>query len=97
VVVKSPRNKPGKLPFLHRTLGAALRSIGLMGTVLATALCAAFIWLFMSWSWLSLQNTQALTWIGLMVLALILTFGVAWSHLYRCWTSQATVDEVDQH
>jgi hypothetical protein len=37
-----------------------------------------------------------LTWIGLTVLALILTFGMAWSHLYRRWTGQATVDEVNQ-
>jgi len=76
-------------------LGATLKSIGLLGVVLATALCAALLWLLMSWGWISLQNTNVLTWIGLTVLALILSFGMAWSHLYRRWTGQATVDEVD--
>jgi hypothetical protein len=77
-------------------LGATLKSIGLLGMVLATAFCAALIWLLVSWGWLSLQNTHVLTWIGLTVLALILSFGMAWSHLYRRWTGQATVDEVNE-
>ena len=32
---------------------------------------------------------------GLLVLALILAVGMSWSHLYRRWSGQATVDEVD--
>lgn len=36
------------------------------------------------------------TWIGLIVLALILAIGMAWSHLYRRWTGQTTVDEVNE-
>jgi hypothetical protein len=77
-------------------LGATLKSIGFLGMVLAFALCAALIWMIVSWGWVTLNNTNALTWIGLIVLALILTIGMAWSHLYRRWTGQTTVDEVNE-
>ncbi|MBL8266595.1 DUF6524 family protein [Steroidobacter sp.] len=77
-------------------LGATLKSIGLVGMVLAFALCAALIWMIVSWGWVSLENTSALTWIGLVVLALIMAIGMAWAHLYRRWTGQATVDEVKE-
>jgi hypothetical protein len=77
-------------------LGATVKSLGLLGMVLAAALCASLIWLFTSWGWISLQNTNVLLWIGLTVLALIMSLGMAWSHLYRRWTGQATVDEVNE-
>jgi hypothetical protein len=77
-------------------LGATLRSIGLLGMVLAFALCAALIWMIASWGWVRLDDTNALTWIGLVVLALIMAIGMAWAHLYRRWTGQATVDEVNE-
>lgn len=77
-------------------LGATLKSIGFLGMVLAFALCVALIWMIVSWGWVTLDNTSALTWIGLVVLALILAIGMAWSHLYRRWTGQTTVDEVNE-
>jgi hypothetical protein len=77
-------------------LGATLKSIGLLGMVLAFALCGAPIWMIVSWGWVTLENTNALVWIGLVVLSLILAIGMAWAHLYRRWTGQATVDEVDE-
>jgi hypothetical protein len=77
-------------------LGATLRSIGLLGMVLAFALCAALIWMIVSWGWVSLNNRSALTWIALVVLALIMAIGMAWAHLYRRWTGQTTVDEVNE-
>lgn len=77
-------------------LGATLKSIGLFGMVLAFALCAALIWMIVSWGWVRLDDTNALTWIGLAILALIMAVGMAWAHLYRRWTGQATVDEVEE-
>jgi hypothetical protein len=76
-------------------LNATLKSIGLLGMILAFALCAALIWLVVSWGWVTLQNRDALVWVGLVVLALILGIGMSWSHLYRRWTGQTVVDEVD--
>ncbi len=77
-------------------LGATLKSIGLFGMVLALALFAALIWLVVSWGWVTLTDTNMITWIGLVVLALILAIGMSWSHLYRRWTGQTTVDEVNE-
>ena len=76
-------------------LSATLRSIGLLGMLLAFALFAALIWLIVSWGWVTLDDTNALVWIALIVLALILAVGMSWSHLYQRWSGQATVDEVD--
>ncbi|HMN46768.1 MAG TPA: DUF6524 family protein [Povalibacter sp.] len=77
-------------------LGATLKSIGLFGMILGFALFAALIWMIVSWGWVTLSDTHVLTWIGLVILALILAVGMSWSHLYRRWTGQATVDEVDE-
>lgn len=77
-------------------LGATLKSIGVFGMMLAFALFAALIWLVVSWGWVTLSDTHVITWIGLVILALILAIGMSWSHLYRRWTGQATVDEVDE-
>jgi hypothetical protein len=78
-------------------LTATLRSIGLLGMVLAFALFAALIWLVVSWGWVTLEDTHAITWIALVILAIILAVGMSWSHLYRRWTGQATVDDVDDN
>lgn len=77
-------------------LGATLRSIGVPGMLLALALFAALIWLIVSWGWVTLDNTSALLWIGLVILSLILAVGMSWSHLYQRWSGQATVDDVDE-
>jgi len=77
-------------------LSATFRAIGLIGLVLALALFAALVWLIVSWGWISLQDKNALAWIALVVLALILAVGMSWSHLYQRWSGQATVDEVDE-
>ena len=44
-------------------LGATLKSIGFLGMILAFALCVALIWMIVSWGWVTLENTSALTWI----------------------------------
>jgi Family of unknown function (DUF6524) len=77
-------------------LTATLRAIGLIGLLLALALFAAIIWLIVSWGWITLQDRNAMTWIALVVLGLILAIGMSWSHLYQRWSGQATVDEVDE-
>jgi Family of unknown function (DUF6524) len=78
-------------------LRATLSSIGPFGMVLALALFAALIWLIVSWGWVKLSDTGAILWIGLVVLALILAVGMSWSHLYRRWSGQATVEDGDDH
>jgi Family of unknown function (DUF6524) len=77
-------------------LSATLRSIGVLGMALAVALFAALIWLIVSWGWITLSDRSAITWISLVVLALVLAVGMSWSHLYQRWSGQATVDEVEE-
>jgi hypothetical protein len=77
-------------------LSATLRAIGLVGMALAVALFAALVWLVVSWGWISLQDRDAIIWIALVILSLILAIGMSWSHLYQRWSGQATVDDVDE-
>jgi len=76
-------------------LRATLHSIGPLGMVLLLAFFAALIWLIVSWGWVKLSNTGAIVWISLIVLSLILAVGMSWSHLYRRWSGQATVEDGD--
>jgi hypothetical protein len=76
-------------------LSATLRSIGLIGMVLMLALFGAVIWMVLSWGWITLNDRAALTWIGLVVLSLILAVGISWSYLYQRWSGQATVDDTN--
>jgi hypothetical protein len=77
-------------------LSATLRSIGVLGMAIAVALFAALIWLIVSWGWVTLSDKGALTWISLVVLALVLAVGMSWSHLYLRWSGQATVDDTEE-
>jgi Family of unknown function (DUF6524) len=75
---------------------ATWRSLGTAGLVLLLALAAAFIWLVVSWGWLSLDNRTALSWVILFVIALLLGIGLSWSHIRRRVTGQTDVEEVDR-
>ena len=78
-------------------LRATLHSIGPLGMVLLLAFFAALIWLIVSWGWVQLSSTGAIVWISLIVLSLILAVGMSWSHLYRRWSGQATVEDTDDN
>ena len=76
---------------------ATMQSIGIVGVTLMAVFSAALIWLFVSWGWIDIAHSQrALTWILLLILALILTTGLSWAHIRRRLSGQATVDEVKE-
>ncbi len=75
---------------------ATLQSIGTVGVVLMGLFFGALIWLFVTWGWIDLANTGAVTWVGLIIVALVLTAGLSWAHIRRRLSGQATVDEVDE-
>jgi len=72
---------------------ATWRSLGTFGVLLATALCAALVWLLVSWGWIQLGTGGVLGWIADAVLALLLAIGVSWSLVERRVTGQVVVDE----
>lgn len=77
-------------------LRATLRSLGIGGVVLALAFFAVLVWVVVWYGWLSMDNTRALVWIALVVLAAILSMGMSWSHIRRRLSGQADVDQVDE-
>ena len=72
---------------------ATWRSLGTFGVLLATALCAAHVWLLVSWGWIRLDSGGVLGWIADVVLAVLLAIGVSWSLVERRVTGQVVVDE----
>ena len=76
-------------------LRATFVSIGWLGVSLGVALFASIIWLLVDVGWLSLQSTNTLTYLVLLLLSLILATGMSWSHVHRRLTGQVDVDEVE--
>lgn len=76
-------------------LRATLRSLGLLGIALGAALFSCVVWLFVDLGWLSMEATDTLTWIALVLIALMLAIGLSWSHVRRRLTGQFDVDETD--
>ena len=71
---------------------AALQSIGLIGAGLIAAGIGALVWLAVDQGWLALDDTNALVWIALVGLGLILGVGLSWSHFRRRITGQVDVE-----
>ena len=77
-------------------LRATLRSLGLLGLTLVVALCASLVWLLTSWGWISPESPRTITYVSLVIIALVLATGVSWSHVRRRISGQADVDAVDE-
>ena len=76
-------------------LNATRRSLGLVGVVLAAALCGGVIWLFIEWDVLSAGNVLVLQHLALVIVSAILAVGMSWAHLRQRLTGQVSTDEVD--
>ncbi len=79
--------------FVHATW----RALGTLGVVLGLAFFAALIWLFVSWGWLSLANQGAMAWVGIVVVASLLTTGLCWALVQTKVSGQQVVDEISRH
>ena len=75
---------------------ATIRSLGVIGTLLALAFFGALIWSLVHYEVLSLDNTIALEYVVLVMLAAIMATGISWSHVRRRMTGQVDVDEVSE-
>ena len=76
-------------------LRATLRSIGLFGMLLILAVAGTLIWVLFDFGWISLADPTFNTWLGLVVLSLVLAIGLSWSIVRRKLSGQADVDDVD--
>ena len=75
---------------------ATLRSLGAVGLILVTSLCAAFIWLFVDWGWISTDSSRVISYSALIIISIILAVGMSWSHIRRRMSGQADMDDVDE-
>ncbi len=76
---------------------ATRRSLGGVGIFLVVALCAGVIWLLVDRGVFSMSNLPTLTHVGLVVVAVVMSIGMSWSHTRRRLTGQVATDEVDTH
>jgi hypothetical protein len=76
-------------------LVATMRSIGLLGALVIVAIFGAGLWVLTDWGLLGLDNSALNTWLGILVLSLILGIGMSWSILRQRLSGQQTTDEVD--
>lgn len=75
---------------------ASLRSLGVVGMLLSSAVVACLIWLFVDRGWLDLKNLPALSWVILVCVAAILAVGMSWSLIRRRMSGQVDTDDVDE-
>jgi len=75
---------------------ATLRSLGLMGLILAVVFFAVIVWLLVDWGWLGMSNVSAISWVVLLLISYVLTVGISWSHIRRKLSGQVDSDDVDE-
>ncbi len=75
---------------------ATIRSLGVIGTLLAVAFFSTLTWLMIDYNILSVDNIEVLTYVVLVMLSAILATGMSWSHIRRRMSGQLDVDEVDE-
>lgn len=76
-------------------LRATIRSLGFIGTLLATAFFAALVWALIDYNIISLDNPTILQYVILVILAAIMAIGISWSHIRRRMSGQLDVDDVE--
>ena len=74
---------------------ATWRSLGTLGVTLAGVIIGAIVWLLYDIDLLESHSVSMITWIVLIGLAAVLAVGVSWSHLWRRFTGQFNVEDVD--
>ncbi|ORU92449.1 MAG: hypothetical protein A6F70_02720 [Cycloclasticus sp. symbiont of Bathymodiolus heckerae] len=74
---------------------ATLRSLGIIGIALATALFGTLFWMIIDWGIVAADNVQAVTYIIQTILCFIMATGMSWSHIRRRMSGQVDADDVD--
>ena len=78
-------------------LRATLRSLGGVGLILVAALFAALLWLFIYWGMIPTSSVTVISYAVMIIITLILSIGMSWSHIRRRWSGQVDTDDVDDN
>lgn len=76
-------------------IAATRRSLGSFGLLIVAAILGGVVWWLSSLGLQLAGTTAALTWVILVCVALLLTIGLSWSHVWRRITGQYEVDDND--
>jgi len=76
-------------------LRATGRSLGAFGLILALALFGSIVWGLVYYGLIATDNTRAITYLSMFVIAGVLTAGMVWSMVRRRMSGQLDVGEVD--
>jgi len=78
-------------------LRATLRSLGGVGLILVASLFAALLWLFIFWGVIPSTSVKIITYAVMVIITLILSVGISWSHVRRRISGQVDMDDVDEN
>lgn len=73
---------------------ATRRSIGFMGALLVTAICAGIIWLLISRNLMTADSGKGVARLVLAAVSVVLGIGMSWSHFSRRLSGQGDTDIV---
>lgn len=76
---------------------ATLRSLGVIGLVLAFVFFGLLIAMLFKWGWISLDASKMVTYVVEILLAVVLAVGMSWSHIRRRMSGQMDMDDVDEN
>ena len=76
-------------------LRATLRSIGMFGMLLVLAVAGTLLWVLFDQGFINLTNPTINTWLGIIMMSLVLAIGLSWSIVRRKISGQVDVDDVD--
>ena len=74
---------------------ATLASLGALGVVLAFGFFGTLIWLVVDMGLVPADSITAVTWLVLVLFALVLAVGISWSHVRRRLSGQVDTDEIE--
>ena len=77
-------------------LRATLRSLGLIGLILAFAFFGLLVAMLFKWGWISMDASKMVSYVVEVLLAVVLAVGMSWSHIRRKMSGQVDMDDIDQ-
>ena len=75
---------------------ATMRSLGGVGLILTAGLCAAVLWMLVDWGWIHQDSVRVISYAALMIITIILSVGMSWSHVRRRMSGQYDMDDVEE-